>query len=95
MEEFENLTIKLCERYIEAETKSTCNIWFSKQTSPKKRSLLAKCESGLSPEKRLTHLARRRKTFSSANLQGLGLADKRKQVVLEVKYVYISYIKNI
>lgn len=88
MEEYENLTVKLCERYVGAETQSTCNIWFSKQPpgSAKKRSLLAKRENGQSPSKRLTHLARRRKTFSSANLQGLGLSDKR-QLVVQIKYV--------
>lgn len=90
MEEFENLTVKLCERYIGAETQSTCNIWFSKQPlgSAKKRSLLAKRENGQSPGKRLTHLARRRRTFSSANLQGLGLTDRKKQLILQVKYVF-------
>lgn len=87
MEEFENLTVKLCERYIGAETQSTCNIWFSKQPSPRKRSLLAKRENGQSPGKRLTYLARRRRTFSSANLQGLGVTDKR-QLMLQIKYVF-------
>lgn len=84
----------MCERYIGAETQSTCNIWFSKQPlgSAKKRSLLAKRENGQSPGKRLTHLARRRKTFSSANLQGLGLSEKR-QLVVQIKYVYLN--KNI
>lgn len=83
MEDFENLTVKLCERYVGAETQSTCNVWFSKQPtgSPKKRSSLAKRVNGQSPEKRLTHLAKRRKTFSSANLQGLGLAEKRRFMV--------------
>ncbi|XP_012527644.1 uncharacterized protein LOC105831789 [Monomorium pharaonis] len=86
VEEFENLTVKLCERYIGAETQSTCNIWFSKQPpgSARKRSLLTKRGSGQSPEKRLTHLARRRRTFCSANLQGLGLTDKR-QLMIPIK----------
>ncbi|XP_014485780.1 PREDICTED: uncharacterized protein LOC106750162 [Dinoponera quadriceps] len=86
VEDFENLTVKLCERYIGAETQSTCNIWFSKQQtgSPRKRSLLGKRENGLSPGKRLTYLARRRRTFSSANLQGLGVTDKR-QLMLQIK----------
>ncbi|XP_011864781.1 PREDICTED: uncharacterized protein LOC105560346 [Vollenhovia emeryi] len=83
VEEFENLTVKLCERYIGAETQSTCNIWFSKQPpgSARKRSLLTKRGNGQSPEKRLTHLAKRRRTFCSANLQGLGLADKRQLMI--------------
>ncbi|XP_072764064.1 uncharacterized protein Mi [Anoplolepis gracilipes] len=86
VEEFENLTVKLCERYVGAETQSTCNIWFSKKApgSARKRSLLAKRENGQSPEKKLTHLARRRRTFCSANLQGLGLTDK-KQLMVQIK----------
>nr|KAF7425901.1 hypothetical protein H0235_008339 [Vespula pensylvanica] len=86
IEEFENLTMKLCERYIGAETQSTCNVFFSKQGpgSARKRSVLAKRNYGQSPGKRLSHLARRRRTFSSANLQGLNLNDKR-QLVLSVK----------
>lgn len=86
VEEFENLTVKLCERYIGAETQSTCNIWFSKQPpgSARKRNLLTKRGNGQSPEKRLTHLAKRRRTFCSANLQGFGLTDKR-QLMIPIK----------
>ncbi|XP_076173176.1 cyclin E-interacting protein minus [Ptiloglossa arizonensis] len=86
VEEFENLTIKLCERYIGAETQSTCTVWFSKPApgSAKKRSLLAKRDNGQSPGKRLSHLTRRRRTFSSANLQGLALNNK-KLLVLNIK----------
>lgn len=85
VEEFENLTMKLCERYVGAETQSTCNVFFSKEPgSARKRNTLIKRNYGQSPGKRLSHLARRRRTFSSANLQGLGLNDK-KQLVLNVK----------
>ena len=86
MEEFENLTSKLCERYIGAETQSTCTVWFSKHApgSAKKRNLLAKRDNGQSPGKRLNHLTRRRRTFSSANLQGLALNNKR-LLVLNIK----------
>ncbi|XP_043251754.1 uncharacterized protein LOC122397017 [Colletes gigas] len=86
VEEFENLTIKLCERYIGVETQSTCTVWFSKQApgSAKKRNLLAKRDNGQSPGKRLSHLTRRRRTFSSANLQGLALNNK-KLLVLNIK----------
>lgn len=88
IEEFENLTSKLCERYIGAETQSTCTVWFSKPApgSAKKRNLLAKRNNGQSPGKRLSHLTRRRKIFSSANLQGLALNNK-KLLVLNIKYV--------
>lgn len=87
VEEFENLTQRLCERYIGAETQSTCNVWFSKQapgSARKRSSMLAKRDNGQSPGKRLSHLTRRRRTFSSANLQGLGIGDK-KQLVVNVK----------
>ncbi|XP_003700052.1 cyclin E-interacting protein minus [Megachile rotundata] len=86
IEEFENLVPKLCERYIGAETQSTCTVWFSKQApgSAKKRNLLAKRNNGQSPGKRLNHLTKRRKTFSSANLQGLALNNK-KLLVLNIK----------
>jgi len=87
IEEFENLSVKLCDRYIGAETQSTCNIWFSKQLpgSARKRNSLAKREIGQSPGKRLTHLAKRRKTFSSANLQRMSLTNRR-QFVVQIKY---------
>lgn len=86
VEEFEGLTSKLCNRYIGAETQSTCTVWFSKPApgSAKKRNHLAKHNNGQSPTKRLSHLTRRRKIFSSANLQGLALNNKR-LVVLNIK----------
>ncbi|XP_031838099.1 cyclin E-interacting protein minus [Nomia melanderi] len=86
MEDFENLSIKLYQRYIGAETQSTCTVWFSKPApgSAKKRNLLAKRDNGQSPGKRLSHLTRRRRTFSSANLQGLALNNK-KMLVLNIK----------
>ncbi|XP_033321246.1 cyclin E-interacting protein minus [Megalopta genalis] len=86
VEDFESLSMKLCERYIGAETQSTCTVWFSKQApgSAKKRNLLAKRDNGQSPGKRLSHLTRRRRTFSSANLQGLALNNK-KLLVLNIK----------
>ncbi|KAJ8684406.1 hypothetical protein QAD02_020198 [Eretmocerus hayati] len=83
-ENFENLRMKLCDRYIGAETQSTCNIWFAKQMpgSARKRSLLAKRKNGQSPGRRLSYLARRRRTFSSANLQGLA---EKKQPLLDIR----------
>ncbi|XP_018051013.1 PREDICTED: uncharacterized protein LOC108688958 [Atta colombica] len=87
VEEFENLTVKLCERYIGAETQSTCNIWFSKQPpgSARKRSLLMKHRNGQSPEKRLTHLIKRRRTFCSANLKGLGVITDKRQLMIPIR----------
>ncbi|KAH0548427.1 uncharacterized protein LOC123274526 [Cotesia glomerata] len=93
IEEFENLSTKLCERYIGNETQSTCTIWFTKQApgSAKKRTLLGKRAIGQSPGKRLSHLARRRKTFSSANLQCMA---EKKQIVLNVKKPIIKKGKS-
>nr|XP_034183988.1 uncharacterized protein LOC117606086 [Osmia lignaria]XP_034183989.1 uncharacterized protein LOC117606086 [Osmia lignaria] len=86
VEDFENFLPKLCERYIGAETQSTCTVWFSKQApgSAKKRNLLAKCNNGQSPGKRLNHLTKRRRTFSSANLKGL-IPNNKKLLVLNIK----------
>ncbi|CAD6222682.1 GSCOCG00001089001-RA-CDS [Cotesia congregata] len=93
IEEFENLSTKLSERYIGNETQSTCTIWFTKQApgSAKKRTLLGKRAIGQSPGKRLSHLARRRKTFSSANLQCMA---EKKQIVLNVKKPIIKKGKS-
>ena len=79
VEEFENLRLKFSDRYIGNETQSTCNAFFTQQASisPRKRSLLARRSNGQSPGKRLSYLARRRKTFSSANLQGLNAVEKK------------------
>lgn len=76
----------MCERYLGAETQSTCNTLFAKQApeSATKRKVLGKRNVGQSPGRRLSHLARRRKAFSSANVQGLGLAEKR-QLIFDVK----------
>ncbi|PSN41344.1 hypothetical protein C0J52_10385 [Blattella germanica] len=68
-EEFESLCQKLRERYVGCETTSSCNIWFSDDISNKINSMTNKRRStGYSPGRRLSHLARRRQTFSSANL---------------------------
>lgn len=85
IEDFENLTVNLCQRYIGNETQSTCS-WFTKQApnSARKRNLLGRRNVDKSPGKRLSYLARRRRTFSSANLQGM--SDKR-QFVVNIKKV--------
>ncbi|XP_046753398.1 uncharacterized protein LOC124416415 isoform X1 [Diprion similis] len=95
VEDFEYLSIKLCERYVGAETQSTCHPWFTKQApgSATKRKMLGRRNVGQSPGRRLSHLARRRRAFSSANLQGMGLTDKR-QVVLDIKKTLIKKGKS-
>ncbi|XP_058797580.1 uncharacterized protein LOC131667860 [Phymastichus coffea] len=96
VEDFENLRVKLCDRYIGNETQSTCNVWFVKQApnSVRKRGLLHKRNNGQSPSKRLSHLARRRRTFSSANLQGLGVAEKKLVTISVRKYTGIMTRKG-
>ncbi|KAF5304898.1 hypothetical protein FQR65_LT00782 [Abscondita terminalis] len=66
-EEFEHLCIKYTERCIGAETQSTCTTFGVNNFSPSKRKL--KCRKvSKSPGKRLSHLARRRITFSKDSL---------------------------
>ncbi|XP_055627394.1 uncharacterized protein LOC129769285 [Toxorhynchites rutilus septentrionalis] len=65
-EKIELLGLKYIDRYIGAETSSTFNITHSPSSS-KKRNLRLKMLNQ-SPGRRLSHLARRRAIFSSANL---------------------------
>ncbi|KAF5275368.1 hypothetical protein FQA39_LY06825 [Lamprigera yunnana] len=67
-EDFEHLCIKYTERYIGAETESTCTSFHTNASTPSKHKL--KCRRvAKSPGKRLSHLARRRITFSKDSLQ--------------------------
>lgn len=68
-EEFEALSMKYVSRYIGAETQSTCTVFDVKVPTPARRKLARKL-AVKSPVKRLNHLAKRRITFSSANLSG-------------------------
>ncbi|XP_014234522.1 uncharacterized protein LOC106657491 isoform X1 [Trichogramma pretiosum] len=84
-EDFENLRFKMSDRYIGAETTSTCNIYFPSEVpnSAKKRAyLLAKKRQ--SPGKRLSHLAIRRFTFSSANLQSMSTKHVEKKLMVNM-----------
>lgn len=85
IENYENLRMKLTDTYVGAETQSTCNIWFAKQMpgSARKRNLLARRNNFQSPGKRLSYLARRRKTFTCGNLQNLGLPKEK--LVLNIR----------
>lgn len=68
-EDVEHISMKLHERFIGAETSSWCNSVTALPNSAKKR--LRRSFSSTSPGCRLSHLARRRQTFSSANLAQL------------------------
>jgi hypothetical protein len=68
-EEFEKLCQRLQERYVGSETTSSCSIWFNLDVSNKLHHVNSRRRStGHSPGSRLSHLARRRRTFSSADL---------------------------
>lgn len=68
-EELEHLCEKYGRRYISAETQSTCTVFDIKTGSGTPSKLKASKLFTKSPGRRLSHLARRRITFSSANLQ--------------------------
>lgn len=84
------LCMKYAERYVSCETQSTCTVF--QQTflsSPLKRKANRLRWAVKSPGRRLSHLARRRITFSSANLQAAGsssgLNAHTRQIVMDSK----------
>ncbi|GJQ66272.1 hypothetical protein Trydic_g4322 [Trypoxylus dichotomus] len=88
-EEFEMLCMKYAARYIGCETQSTCTVFQqSLPSSPSKRKANRLRWAVKSPGRRLSHLARRRITFSSANLQASTnntLNAHTRQVVMDSK----------
>ncbi|KAK3914011.1 Dihydroorotase [Frankliniella fusca] len=68
-EEIEHISMKLNERFIGAETSTWCNSVTSQPSSAKKRQ--RRSLGNASPGCRLSHLARRRQTFSSASIAQL------------------------
>ncbi|CAH1955387.1 unnamed protein product [Acanthoscelides obtectus] len=89
-EQLEDLYAKFAQRYVGAETQSSCTV-FDAETgmSPSKRcKLLGRRWATKSPGRRLSHLARRRITFSSANLAAgtSGAAGSRaRQILVDAK----------
>jgi len=76
-EEFEILCQRLQERCVGSETTSSCNIWFNLDISNKVHHVNSRRRStGHSPGSRLSHLARRRRTFSSADLCNSSVAGQ-------------------
>lgn len=67
-ENFEHLCLKYAERYIGAETQSSCTIFGTDILSPSKRKCKFK-RAAKSPGKRLSHLAKRRISFTSVASQ--------------------------
>ncbi|CAG9864246.1 unnamed protein product [Phyllotreta striolata] len=87
-EEFEELCMKYGQRYVGAETLSSCTVFEMSALSPMKRRNTKSQWNSKSPGKRLSHLARRRITFSSSNLQSGSsfLAGSRaRQILVDAK----------
>lgn len=81
-EDFEQLCTKYASRYVGAETQTSCTVFDSNnQISPSKRKATKLRWGGKSPGRRLSHLARRRITFSSASLQ----QSNSRQVLVDAK----------
>ena len=89
-EDFEHLCLKYAERYIGAETQSSCTVFDSNPPSSQKRKMSKPRWSVKSPGRRLSHLARRRITFSSANLQANSssaiLGSRARQILVDARY---------
>lgn len=87
-EEVESLSIRYKERYVGAETASCINALYTKsplQTASAKKRMRQQAW-GHSPGRRLSHLARRRKAFSSANLSSVaGSRRDKKMIMVEIK----------
>lgn len=86
-EDFEDLCAKYAQRYVGDETQSTCTVFYSTKGSPTKRKPTKQRWSVKSPGRRLSHLARRRITFSSANLQSSSsaLGTRARQILVDAK----------
>ncbi|KAK4885428.1 hypothetical protein RN001_001699 [Aquatica leii] len=101
-EEFEHLCIKYTERCIGAETQSTCTAFGVNALSPSKRKIKYK-KVVKSPGKRLSHLARRRITFSKDSLQSTTvnssscsfIGSRTRQIMVDArKYELLSRRKS-
>lgn len=89
-EDFEILCMKYADRYVGCETQSTCTVFQQPLlSSPLKRKASKLRWAIKSPGRRLSHLAKRRITFSSANLQASAsssaLNAHTRQIVLDSK----------
>ncbi|KAH1006110.1 hypothetical protein HUJ05_006876 [Dendroctonus ponderosae] len=87
-EDIVDLCDKYQKRHVSAETQSTCTVFETQTTSsPSKRRLTRSKWGAKSPGRRLSHLARRRITFSSANLQAGGslVGFRARQILVDAK----------
>ncbi|EFA07347.2 hypothetical protein TcasGA2_TC015944 [Tribolium castaneum] len=88
-EEFEHLCLKYAERYVGAETQSSCTVFESNPSNLQKRKMAKPKWGSKSPGRRLSHLARRRITFSSSNLQSGSssaiLGSRARQIMIDAR----------
>ncbi|XP_044264787.1 uncharacterized protein LOC123011432 [Tribolium madens] len=88
-EDLEHLCLKYAERYIGAETQSSCTIFDSNPCNLQKRKVVKPKWGAKSPGRRLSHLARRRITFSSSNLQTSSssaiLGSRARQILIDAR----------
>ncbi|XP_067004029.2 uncharacterized protein mi [Anabrus simplex] len=94
-EEYEYLCQKLQQRYVGCETASSCNLWFSSSSESSSGNARKRKSVGHSPGRRLSHLARRRRAFSSSSLQNnvagkltgnlQSQAPERRMIMVEIK----------
>lgn len=84
-EELESLCMKYSQRYVGSETQSSCTVFDNTMSSPFKRKANRLRWTAKSPGRRLSHLARRRITFSSANLQAGSSSSHSRQVMIDAK----------
>uniref|UniRef100_A0A1Y1LZ89 Uncharacterized protein n=1 Tax=Photinus pyralis TaxID=7054 RepID=A0A1Y1LZ89_PHOPY len=87
-EEFEHLCVKYAERYIGAETQSSCTVFGVGASSPAKRRFKYG-RTVKSPGKNLSHLARRRITFSRDSLgisaKCASIGSRTRQIMVDAK----------
>lgn len=101
-EDFEHYCAKYGERYIGAETASSCTAWSCTASGSAMQRRAAKQRWGVkSPGRRLSHLARRRITFSSSNLQQgsgslsvMGNSSSSRQLMIDARY-FIAFLFQI
>lgn len=86
-EKFEDLCTKYSLKYVGGETQSSCTIFEINQSSPSKRKSTKLRWNAKSPGRRLSHLARRRITFSSSNLQNnlVATSSHSRQILIDAK----------
>lgn len=83
-EDTEALLMRYGQRYVGAETQSSCTVFESVANTPSKRKANRLRWVNKSPGRRLSHLARRRITFSSANIQAASSSHSR-QIMVDAK----------